>query len=162
MRRRLARELAVQILYYLEMNEVAPSRAVDYAIDEIRENDEGEMLQTKDVIDAAYVMALVSGTHNRAATFDEIYKNYLKSWRLERLSKVDIQILRLAMYELLFADDVPQAVVVNEAVDLAKRFGTDESGKFVNGVLGKLLEDVHEIRQNFNEGGGTTGDSDTD
>jgi N utilization substance protein B len=146
LRRRLARELAVQILYYLEMNEVAPITATDYVIDEVRENDEGSMLLAKDEIDSAYIMTLVAGTRKHAQSFDDILVEYLKSWKLDRLSKVDTQILRLAMFEFLFADDVPRAAVINEAVDLAKRFGTADSGKFVNGVLGKVLLDIDAIR----------------
>jgi N utilization substance protein B len=154
MRRRLARELVVQILYYLEMNEVAPSSAVDYTIDEIRENDEGAMLQPKDEIDAQHVMSMVSGTRKHTVQFDEMLAHYLKSWRFDRLSKVDTQILRLALYELLFAEDVPHAVVLNEAVELAKRFGTIDSGKFVNGVLGQVLHDLPQLKQHVSIQGG--------
>ncbi|MNJ69963.1 hypothetical protein D3C77_663730 [compost metagenome] len=72
--------------------------------------------------------------------------DYLKNWNLDRLSKVDRQILRLAVYEMVFRDDVPGKVAVNEAVDLAKHFGMPESGKFVNGVLGKLIGDLDELK----------------
>jgi N utilization substance protein B len=153
LRRRLARELVVQILYYLELNEVPSYNAADYVIDEIRENDEGQMLLANDVIDANYIMSMVAGTRKFSVQFDRIFSDYLKKWRLERLSKVDTQILRLALYELLFAEDVPQAAVMNEAVELAKRFGTEESGKFVNGVLGKVLLDLQQIRQQLDQQG---------
>ncbi len=153
MRRRLARELVVQILYYLELNEVPSYNAADYVIDEIRENDEGKMLLENDVIDANHIMSLVAGTRQNASQFDRIFSDYLKKWSLERLSKVDMQILRLALYELLFAGDVPQGAVINEAVELAKRFGTEESGKFVNGVLGKVLLDLSDIKQQWEQHG---------
>lgn len=153
MRRRLARELVVQILYYLELNEVPSYNAADYVIDEIRENDEGKMLLENDVIDANHIMSLVAGTRQNASQFDRIFSDYLKKWSLERLSKVDMQILRLALYELLFASDVPQGAVINEAVELAKRFGTEESGKFVNGVLGKVLLDLSDIKQQWEQHG---------
>ncbi len=153
MRRRLARELVVQILYYLELNEVPSYNAADYVIDEIRENDEGKMLLENDVIDANHIMSLVAGTRTNASQFDRIFSDYLQKWRLERLSKVDMQILRLALYELLFVSEVPQGAVINEAVELAKRFGTEESGKFVNGVLGKVLLDLPEIKQQFEQHG---------
>jgi N utilization substance protein B len=96
---------------------------------------------------------MVAGTRKFSVQFDRIFSDYLKKWRLERLSKVDTQILRLALYELLFAEDVPQAAVMNEAVELAKRFGTEESGKFVNGVLGKVLLDLQQIRQQLDQQG---------
>ncbi|MOA60631.1 hypothetical protein D3C78_1855570 [compost metagenome] len=62
------------------------------------------------------------------------------------MSKVDRQVLRLAVYEMIFRDDVPGKVAVNEAIELAKHFGTIESGKFVNGVLGKMIQDVDQLK----------------
>lgn len=65
---------------------------------------------------------------------------------MDRLSKVDREILRLATYEMVFRDDVPPKVVVNEAIEMSKNFGTEESGKFVNGVLGKMIKDLDTLR----------------
>jgi N utilization substance protein B len=66
---------------------------------------------------------------------------------MSRLSRVDRQVLRLATYEMVYQEDVPAKVVVNEAIDLAKHFGTEDSGKFVNGVLGKMIGDLEELKE---------------
>jgi transcription antitermination protein NusB len=77
---------------------------------------------------------------------DDMLEHYLKGWQMSRLSRVDRQILRLATFEMVFADDVPAKVAVNEAIDLAKHFGTEDSGKFVNGVLGKMIQEVDTLK----------------
>lgn len=68
---------------------------------------------------------------------------------MDRLSKVDREVLRMAAYEMLYRQDTPPKVVVNEAIELAKHFGTDESGKFVNGVLGKLIKEMDSLKANL-------------
>jgi len=96
---------------------------------------------------AEYVLALVNGVWANKAAIDDLLGVYLKGWQISRLSRVDRQILRLAAYEMVFAEDVPAKVAVNEAIELSKHFGTDESGKFVNGVLGKMIQDVEELKK---------------
>ena len=78
---------------------------------------------------------------------DEVISGYLKGWRMERLSRVDRQILRLAIYEMTCRDDVPPKAVINEAIEIAKRFGTEESGRFVNGVLGRMIGELDQVRE---------------
>ena len=73
-------------------------------------------------------------------------QQFLTGWQIDRLSRVDRQVLRLACYEMVFRDDVPPKATINEAIELAKHFGTEESGKFVNGVLGKLLLEIEELK----------------
>jgi len=68
----------------------------------------------------------------------------LTGWQVDRLSRVDRQVLRLAVYEMLYRQDVPPKVVINEAIELAKHFGRDENGKFVNGVLGRMMKEREE------------------
>ncbi len=137
----------MQSLFFLDMNEQPIVPVVDYVIDEARFSEEDRLMTEHDSIENAdYVTFLVSGTRAHLATLDGVLAHYLQTWRIERLSKVDVQILRMALYEMLFAEDVPAAAAINEAVDLAKRFGTEESGKFVNGVLGKLVLDLDDVR----------------
>ena len=88
--------------------------------------------------DRTFIRTLVEGVAAHASELDEKISAYLKDWSLERIAKVDLAILRLAFYELLFIKDVPETVVINEAVEMAKRYSTDRSGAFVNGVLGAL------------------------
>jgi len=144
MRRRLARELALQSLYHIEMNEVSPLEAVQVAVNEAENDNEAEL--QVDRIEVEPVLELVQGTRSRVADIDKLLQSYLTGWRIERLSKVDQQILRLAVYEMVYRDDVPARVAINEAIELAKRFGGEESGKFVNGVLGKMIRELDELK----------------
>jgi len=83
----------------------------------------------------AFARELIEGSVKHARTIDDSIKKQLEHWDLERLSYVDRAILRFSTFSLFFQDDVPDTVIINEAVDLAKQFGTDDSYRFVNGVL---------------------------
>ncbi|PZE22050.1 transcription antitermination factor NusB [Paenibacillus xerothermodurans] len=146
MRRRLARELALQSLYQMEMNGVDATDAITHVVEEAQTDDEGQLKQSKDVIEPEDVRALVQGTINNKDRIDQLLLDYLKGWQMDRLSRVDREVLRLAAYEMVYREDVPPKVVVNEAIELAKHFGTEESGKFVNGVLGKMIKEIEEIK----------------
>lgn len=87
-----------------------------------------------------YTMTLVEGYAGNAARIDELLSTYAVGWTLDRMPDVDRGILRLGVYELLWVDDVPDAVVIDEAIQLAKEFSTDESPGFINGLLGRLKE----------------------
>jgi N utilization substance protein B len=88
-----------------------------------------------------YTVELVEGVHGVRERIDAILSDYAEGWTLERMPDVDRAILRLAVYELLWCSDVPDAVVIDEAVELAKTLSTDESPRFVNGVLGRVMRD---------------------
>lgn len=85
---------------------------------------------------------LVRGTAERAHSIDETIQRFSQNWRLERMARVDRNILRLAVFELLHARDVPPRVVLNEAIELGKRFGTEESGAFINGILDRVAQET--------------------
>jgi len=87
-----------------------------------------------------YTMTLVEGYAENASRIDELLSTYAVGWTLDRMPDVDRGILRLGVYELLWVDEVPDAVVIDEAVQLAKEFSTDESPGFINGLLGRLKE----------------------
>lgn len=89
---------------------------------------------------SAYTRELVTGYAERAERIDELLAQYTVGWPLDRMPVVDRNLLRLATFELLWRDDVPDPVVLDEAVQLAKQFSTDESPGFVNGLLGRLKE----------------------
>ncbi|MEB3101439.1 transcription antitermination factor NusB [Ferviditalea candida] len=152
MRRRQAREMAVQSLYQMEMNNASAAEAVSVSLEEARLGDEYNL---SDVSNAElgstaaaeeYIMELVAGASAHREAIDGLLKGFLTGWQVDRLSRVDRQILRLAVYEMVYRDDVPPKVVINEAIEIAKRFGTKESGKFVNGVLGRLIKDLDQIK----------------
>jgi transcription antitermination protein NusB len=149
MRRRLARELAVQSLYQLRMNEVDVDHAIRMVIEEALQENEAELRQKNEDIVPSDVKELVAGTEENLSAIDILLTEYLKGWSMDRLSKVDREILRMGVYEMVFREDVPPKVVVNEAIEMSKNFGTEESGKFVNGVLGKMITQLEGIKENL-------------
>ncbi|MCL6631657.1 MAG: transcription antitermination factor NusB [Alicyclobacillus herbarius] len=130
MRRRDVRRLALQALFELDMGETDVEAAIAHVV--------GEVSGASDE-DVGYLRRLVRGTRARLADIDDLLASHVQGWRLDRMAKVDLNILRLAIYELLEEQDVDAATIVNEAVELAKYFSTDESGRFVNGVLARCL-----------------------
>lgn len=150
MKRRLAREIVVQSLYSMEMNAVEAEKAVNMLFNEAADENEGEVEKIKnEAAMRAYVLEHVRGIWETKDALDNLLVDYLKGWQVSRLSRVDRQILRLATYEMLYREDVPAKVSVNEAIELSKHFGTVESGKFVNGVLGKMIQDIDTLKSNL-------------
>ncbi len=90
--------------------------------------------------DQAYIEEKYTKTKEHLAQIDQMLNDTSEGWKTSRMGKVDLAILRLAVYEMLFDEDVPVSVAINEAVELAKKFGTDESSSFINGILGKLAK----------------------
>ncbi|WP_199622827.1 transcription antitermination factor NusB [Paenibacillus alkalitolerans] len=146
MKRRSARAIAVQCLYIMEMNRVNPDIALRTAMEEaLNDNESGMDMTGADEL-MVYVKEYVHDIVRLKPEIDEILAKYLQGWQVDRLSKVDREVLRLAVFEMVYKDDIPPKVAVNEAIELAKHFGTDESGKFVNGVLGKLIKQLDDIK----------------
>lgn len=136
MRRRQVRELALQSLFQINMGQVPIAEAIENVLEEYT-GQEGER---------TYLDQVVSGTYDNQAKIDSLIKQYSVGWELDRMPAVDLTILRMAVYELLFQTEVPAKAIINEAIELAKAFSTAESGKFVNGILGKLVQDVDQLR----------------
>ena len=123
--RRRARELALQLLYQYELTDASPE-AMQAGFEEWR-NASDEVREFADV--------LLRGTLERLEAIDGELGRQTTHWRLERLAAVDRNILRLAMYELMNETETPHAVIIDEAIEIAKKFGAKDSGRFVNGVL---------------------------
>ena len=127
-KRTQAREFALQILYHRDLNpEPAETLLPSFwestpALAEVQE----------------YTERLVYGTLQHLEEIDEVLSKYTEHWELHRMAVVDRNILRFATYELLYLEEIPPKVVINEAVNIAKKFSQEESGKFVNGVLDKI------------------------
>lgn len=103
------------------------------------ENTLGVMIEyTPNAKDDAYIARITQGVYDNQEDIDSKIRDFLQGWTIERLARVDLSILRLAVYELLYCDDIPGAVTINEAVELARKFSTLEAGSFINGVLGNL------------------------
>lgn len=132
-KRRQARELAIQFLYQHDFNVESTEEALRL------------FWQTQsDINDATrqFVEELIRGTVENRAVIDEKISKYTEHWEISRIAAVDRNILRLAMYEMICRDDIPPVVSINEAVDIAKKFSTNESGAFVNGILDRLKADL--------------------
>ncbi|MBS4194617.1 transcription antitermination factor NusB [Lederbergia citri] len=124
MKRRIAREKALQALYQIDMSGTDTSEAIEFVLEDQK-------------IDM-FLQGLVEGTVNHLPEIDQEINKHLENWSMDRLSKVDLNILRLAIYEMKFNEDVPENVAINEAVEIAKKFGDDKSGKFINGILSRV------------------------
>jgi len=129
--RRRARELALQILYQIELRKISTEEALEIIFSRYHFKPEVREFTEK----------LVRGTYRFLLPFNFLIKKYAKNWTLDRMATVDRNILRFAIYELLFLKNIPPVVSINEAVEIAKRYGTDDSSKFVNGILDKIRKE---------------------
>lgn len=133
--RRKARETALQALYKLDIS--AGSAVEKYLeLEELAPGTEARR----------YCEAIVGGVRERLAELDSEIEKHSENWTISRMSVVDRNILRIAFWELLYSAEVPYKVVIDEAVELAKRYGTDESGPFVNGVVDRARKAIDRPR----------------
>jgi N utilization substance protein B len=156
-KRREARERAIQFLFQHDLNppenlELAlahfwnSQRAVALA-EEKGDAQWGEKVElppatAEEAATRLFADPLIRGTLEHRDEADELIKKHAKNWDLHRIAAVDRNIMRLAIYEMLHRDDIPPVVSINEAVDIAKKFSTEDSGKFVNGILDKIKGDL--------------------
>ena len=126
MKRHEAREKALQVLFQLDSTELPVEEAIEHVLEERKSN--------------AFLEQLVRGTIEHKEAIDAELEEKLENWTLSRLPKIERTVLRLSVYELLYMQDTPQKVVLNEAVELCKVFSDDKSSKFVNGVLSKFTQ----------------------
>ena len=124
--RRQARERALSLLYEAESKDVAPTAVLD------------ELPVEPD----PFTMELLRGVSRHVAELDALITAYARDWTIERMPALDRALLRMAVFELAHLPDVPTGVVISEAVELAGRFSTDESSRFVNGMLARISEEV--------------------
>jgi N utilization substance protein B len=134
-KRREGREVALQLLFHWDLNVQQSLGGAELELFwEFRPSIQGVR---------TFATNLLNGVIARQATIDEKISKYTANYELRRISAVDRNILRMAIYEMLYAEDVPPIVAINEAIDIAKKFGTEESGKFVNGVLDRVKLDLN-------------------
>ncbi len=129
MNRGSARELLMQLLFQMEAQQ-------DFS-DELKNNYLENITGVRNQLD--YINTMFAKVIDNLQIIDDVIDNNSRKWKVSRMPKVDIAILRLAVAEMLFADDIPCEVSINEAVNLAKKFSTDESGKFINGILSSVI-----------------------
>ncbi len=131
-KRRRSREFALQVLYQLEINPQEIPKALDHVRNSLTSGSD----------DPEFTERMVRGVRAHLQEIDHLLEGYLEHWRLDRLSSVDRNILRLALFELLYCPDIPPKVTINEAVDLGKKYGTEDSGAFINGILDRIQNEV--------------------
>jgi N utilization substance protein B len=130
--RRLARELAFKALFEIDVGKNEADRAVEHVLEGAELNEANKQ----------YLQEMVTGAVKKLAEIDAVLAKHLVQWDIKRIANVDRNILRLAAFELTYRKDIPPSVAINEAIELAKVFGTDDSPKFVNGVLDKVVKAI--------------------
>jgi len=128
--RRESRELALQMLYALDAN---PSVGIRETMQTFREEHTDVLTRVRE-----FAEGLVMGVQEHRETIDDAIKARSKNWSLSRMPRVDLNVMRLAAFELMFRGDIPKKVSINEAIEIARRFGDKESPAFVNGILDEI------------------------
>ncbi|MHB8075042.1 transcription antitermination factor NusB [Desulfosporosinus fructosivorans] len=139
MSRRLARETALQVLFQRDLTketlitaEIVDCWAAEFVVPEASR---------------PFAQSLVDGTIAHQEEIDQTIASFAQDWTLSRMANVDRNVMRLATYEILFCPEIPGRVTLNEAIELAKRFGGEESAKFVNGILDRVVASVSKVEQ---------------
>ncbi|MGL4850038.1 MAG: transcription antitermination factor NusB [Clostridium sp.] len=133
MSRKLSREKAMELVFSMMLSGDSHVEAVETFVD----NYEGNIEE----LDLDYIKDVLRGIEENKAYIDELLEKNLQNWKLNRISKVNLAILRLGTYEMKFREDVPAKVALNEAIDLTKKYSDYKSKTFVNGVLDKILNE---------------------
>jgi N utilization substance protein B len=131
-RRRRSRETALQVLYQLNITK----QDVHTAFTQFWEH-----FLSEGVADD-FIKRLVHGVIEHCPELDRLIEEYSEHWRLNRIDMIDRNILRMALFELLYCEEIPPKVTINEAIDLGKRFGSEDSGSFINGILDRVQNEV--------------------
>ncbi|HEY3415428.1 MAG TPA: transcription antitermination factor NusB [Armatimonadota bacterium] len=139
--RHLGRELALQWIFQIDVGGMKPEVAMQETARGIEGNEALDELNDEGI---AYAQQLVRGVVDNRAEIDAVIVKFARGWKLDRIAAVERNVLRLAIYEILHQQDVPPSVTVDEAVEITKQYSTDESAKFVNGILGAYLRDEPE------------------
>ena len=126
--RRRAREIALQVLYQREFNRMEFQEALNL------------FWNNFEVLKGArdFSERIIRGIEQHQEDLDRIIEQYSSNWKIDRMAHVDRNILRIAVYELLYCDDIPPKVAINEAIDIGKKYGSEDSGAFINGVLDRV------------------------
>jgi transcription antitermination factor NusB len=138
-KRRQARELAIQVLFHLEFNPGNPDEVFDLICENFS-SQESSM---------PFSRQLVKGVCEKKVSLDELIGRSSRNWRLERMSRLDRCILRLAAFEILFMEDIPPKVSIDEALEIGKKFGSENSGSFINGILDNIYNSIVEEGKSF-------------
>lgn len=130
MNRKLSREKAMEILFTMELNKESVDDAINNYLEDYDSTSKG--------LDLTYIRRVLNGIEENTLEIEKRINEKLKNWTLDRIAKINLVILKLAVYEILFEEDIPKAVSINEAVELTKKYSDLKSVSFVNGVLDKI------------------------
>ncbi|GAA0115938.1 transcription antitermination factor NusB [Clostridium senegalense] len=132
MNRRKTRDIAMKLLFEMSINKE------DYmsTIENFKENTEVKL----DDVDFSYIIRILKNVNDNLDLINETISNNLVKWKIDRISKINLSILKLAVCEILFEEEIPNKVSLNEAIELAKKYGEDNSASFVNGVLNSIIK----------------------
>lgn len=146
MSRRKARIIAFQGLYSWDVGGMSEQDVLglSWANVKLDENDERERPPLDDGT-SAFARLLISGAIENVAKIDEMIKAHLKNWEFKRVNRVTVAILRMSVYSLLFVKDIEPSIVIDEAIDIAKNYGPDDSYKFVNAILDNIKKDLNSL-----------------
>lgn len=136
--RHLGRIIALQTMYEIELRQGSDDKNVD--LEQILQRNIDRYSAKLD--DKTFLNELANGIYKKASDLDKKIQPIAPDWPLDQIARIDLCILRMSFYELIFMKDTPPKVVINEAVELAKAYGGENSSKFVNGVLGTLLKNI--------------------
>jgi transcription antitermination protein NusB len=128
-KRKNARELILKLLFQVDVGRLPLEEVLETSFEEVRPSPD----------DRTYAEEIVRGVVREAGELDRTIGELAEGWRLDRLARVDKNVLRMALYELMHRTDIPVNVVINDAVEVAKKYSTEDSGRFVNGILGSFL-----------------------
>jgi N utilization substance protein B len=131
MNRRKSREIAMKLLFEMSINK----EKYEDIIENFKESTDVDLKE----IDMVYIAKALAGVNENMAEIDKNIEKHLIKWKLNRLSKMNLAILRISTYEILFEEEIPGKVSVNEGIELAKKYGEDSSPAFINGILAKML-----------------------
>lgn len=129
MNRKMARETIMQTYFQMDIQDVFEKEIGKELLDDIIESDR----------ESGYISKMIDIITDRKDILDKTIEENLKNWSINRISKIDLSILRVAIGEILFIEDIPINVSINEAIELAKKYGTESSPNFINGILGSLV-----------------------
>ena len=130
--RRKSRQFALQVLYQLNISKQDPLTALTQFREHFLSDGEADAFQNR----------LVLGVLEHCSELDQLIERYSENWRLDRINLIERNILRMAIFELLFCEEIPPKVTINEAIDLGKRYGSEDSGSFINGILDRIQHEV--------------------
>lgn len=131
MNRRKSREIAMKLLFEMSINK----EEYKEIIENFKEHTDVDLKN----LDMVYISRVLDGIGKNNEIIDKRIEAYLINWKLDRISKIDLAILRISTYEILFEEDIPDIVSVNEGIELAKKYSDEKSSTFINGVLGNMI-----------------------